>query len=118
MLDNDEKSENTIVCRVVLLGGVQKTGIITKFCSIDSNPGSTFQSKTVFFSEENKYIKFDIWDTAGAERYRNVTRIFYRNTDVFILIYNITNYNSFAELKEYWINDIKKNANKEFSKKK
>ena len=51
------------------------------------------------------------------KKYIDLTRLFYKNTDVFILVYDITNYISFEEIKNFWIKDVKEHANKEFSKK-
>ena len=119
--------EEKIFCRVILLGEseTKKNGIIKRFVSgnfsfnnVTSTLGSNFASKKLFFKEENKSIKYEIWDTAGQEKYRSMARVFYKNTDVFILVYDITNYKSFDELKNYWIKDVKEYANKDFSKKK
>ncbi len=120
---SDEKEK--ILCRVILLGEseTKKNGIINRLSGNHSfngiaTPGSNFVCKTIFFNEENKYINYEIWDIAGQEKYRTQARVFYKNTDVFILVYDITNYKSFDELKNYWIKDVKEFANKDFSKKK
>ena len=120
---SDEKEK--IFCRVILLGEseTKKNGIINRLSGNHSfngiaTPGSNFVCKTIFLKEENKYINYEIWDIAGQEKYRTQARVFYKNTDVFILVYDITNYKSFDELKNYWIKDVKEFANKDFSKKK
>ena len=66
--------------------------------------------------DENKSIKFEIWDTAGQERYRSLAKVFYKNSAVCILVYDITRKSSFEELKSFWINEIKDNASKDTSK--
>ena len=58
----------------------------------------------------NQSIKFEIWDTAGQEEYRALAKVFYKNAAVCILVYDITRKNSFEELKNYWVNEIKANA--------
>ena len=46
----------------------------------------------------------------GQKKYRIMHRILYNNTNVFILVYDITNYSSFDEIKKYWMNEIKLRA--------
>ena len=115
MSDSDEESKGVIKCKVVFVGGVRKLGIINKFLS---NKSSGIGRKTIFCPRENKSIEFNIFDTISQKDYESIARLPYENTDVFILVYNINNYNSFDELKNYWIKYVKENANKEFSKKK
>ena len=51
-------------------------------------------------------------DTAGRERFRNIVSSYYKLVQVIILVYDVTNQESFNELKNFWIEDIKKsNAN-------
>ena len=112
-------SENAALqCKIVLIGesGVGKTSIINRYISdtfspvLTATPGASFATKTVFLKEYNQSIKFEIWDTAGQEKYRALAKVFYKNAAVCILVYNIINKNSFDELKNYWINEIKANA--------
>lgn len=53
-----------------------------------------------------KKIKLQIWDTAGQERFRSVTKSYYRGAAAAILVYDITNTESFIKLPT-WINDAK-----------
>ena len=69
------------------------------------------------YKDENQSIKFEIWDTAGQERYRALAKVFYKNAAVCVLVYDITRKTSFNELKNYWIKEIKENAQKDVSKK-
>ena len=73
-------------------------------------PGANYKTKTIFFQEENQSIRFEIWDTAGQEKYRALAKSFYKNAAVCILVYDITRKSSFEELKKYWVQDIKANA--------
>jgi small GTP-binding protein len=101
--------------KVVLLGesGVGKTSIILQYTTnkfdpdIVSSLSAQFVSKTVEFANVQKAIKFDIWDTAGQEKYRALAKIFYKDAKVIILVYDITNKLSFDALKEYWYDQIK-----------
>ena len=98
-------------CKVVLLGesGVGKTSIINQFTTNEfldeqiSTTGASFSSKSFFFDELNKELTFEIWDTAGQEKYRSLSKMFYKNAGVAILVYDITNKNSFEELKNFWV---------------
>ena len=58
-----------------------------------------------------KVAKVQVWDTAGQERYRSLAKVFYKSANVCILVYDITRKESFDELKEYWIDEIKENTN-------
>ena len=104
-------------CKVVLIGEtrVGKTSIINRYISdnfslsLSPTPGASFTTKTVFIKDYNQSIKFDIWDTAGQEKYRSLAKVFFKNADAIILIYDITKRRSFEEIKKYWINEIKAN---------
>ena len=119
-------TEITILkCKVVLLGesGVGKTCIIARFINntfednIMSTTGASYAGKTMSFDELNgQSIKFEIWDTAGQEKYRALTKIFYKDAGVAILVYDITRKESFEEIKNYWYNQIKDFAPKNISK--
>ena len=58
-------------------------------------------------AEFKKKIKFDIWDTAGQEKYRTLARIFYKDAVIIIFVYDITKKKTFEELKNYWYGQIK-----------
>ena len=99
-----------ISVKLVLLGesGVGKTSIISQYTTKKFNPrcstsvSAQFISKTIQFPEFEKSIKFDIWDTVGQEKYRSLTKIFYRDAKVIVFVYDITTEYSFNQLKEYW----------------
>jgi small GTP-binding protein len=101
--------------KVVLLGesGVGKTSIIAQFVNNKFDPDcissltAQFVSKIVEFPEEKKAIKFDIWDTAGQEKFRSLAKVFYKDAKIVILVYEITNTKSFEELQSYWYNTVK-----------
>ena len=91
--------ENELSVKVVLLGesGVGKTCIIGRFIddtfdkNIKSTTGADYTGKTMTFPEYGgKRIKFEIWDTAGQEIYRALTKIFYKDAKIAILVYDIT----------------------------
>jgi small GTP-binding protein len=118
MYNGDDDDDDFITLKVVLLGesGVGKTSIIQRYINNSFNPGisttggANFTTKLMDFKEEKQKIKFEIWDTAGQEKYRALAKVFYKNAAVCILVYDITRRSSFDELKNYWINEIKTNA--------
>ena len=122
MSDSEEKK--AIPCKVVLIGesGVGKTSIISRYitdkfsASLGSTPGANFTTKTVFLKDENQSIKFEIWDTAGQEKFRSLAKVFYKNAAICVLVYEITRRASFEELQKFWIEEIKANASKNISK--
>ena len=63
---------------------------------------------------KGKKLKVKIWDTAGDERYKNITSSYYRGANGILLLYNITNRESFDSLNS-WLTEIKKNANQNLS---
>ena len=122
MGDEDDGAQT---CKVVLLGesGVGKTCIIARFINntfeenLISTTGASYAGKTMTFDEyEGKSIKFEIWDTAGQEKYRSLTKISYKDAGAAILVYDITRKESFEEIQKYWINQIKDFAPKNISK--
>ena len=66
--------------------------------------------------EEKCSINYEIWDTAGQEKYRALAKVFYKNAAVCILVYDITRRASFEEIKNYWIKEVKECASQNISK--
>lgn len=127
---DDGDNKNEYKCKVVLLGesgkfnilcwiyvlkiGVGKTSIINKYVhnafrtNFIPSTSSSFTTKTVDFTKEfGKSIKFEIWDTVGQEKYKAMNKIFYKDSDVAILVYDITRKDSFENLKTFWLNELK-----------
>ena len=107
-------------CKVVLLGdsGVGKTCIISRYISgtFESNSASTngasYASKIVKYEKLGKTLSLDIWDTAGQEKYKALTKFFYKDAAVAILVYDITRKEAFDSLKNYWYNQLQENGGK------
>ena len=103
--------------KVVLIGetGVGKTSIITQFIDqtfqedIQTTTGGTFSTKSVSCGN-GKVLKFEIWDTAGQERYRALAKMFYKDANAAILVYDVTRKETFEELKNYWAGQVRDNA--------
>ncbi|XP_078733915.1 ras-related protein Rab-3B-like [Lampetra fluviatilis] len=69
-----------------------------------STVGIDFKVKTVY--RNDKRVKLQIWDTAGQERYRTITTAYYRGAMGFLLMYDITNEDSFNAVHD-WATQIK-----------
>lgn len=113
--------DKKINCKIILLGeaNVGKTSLINRYVKnefLDTSPslGASFSSKTITMKDGQIYC-LNIWDSAGSEKYRSVNKFFYRYTSVVILIYDITNKDSFEALKSYWAEEIKNNFEEEIS---
>ena len=100
--------------KVVLVGetGVGKTSIISQFVEqtfqldMQTTTGGSFSSKTLA-CDGGKLLKFEIWDTAGQEKYRSLTTMFYKDANAAVMVYDVTRKESFEELKNYWSGQIR-----------
>ena len=99
--------------KVVFLGEpcANKTDLIIQCCNpiylnSEIKICSSIMSKTVIYPEFNKLIRFDLFDTAGQERFRSLCKIYIKVANVIIFVYNITSYNSFEGIK-CWYNEVK-----------
>lgn len=101
--------------KIVLLGDsyVGKTSIAIRFSKdeFSANTGSTVGA--VFFThtveKENKKIQFDIWDTAGQEKFRTLGVLYYRTAKGALVVYDITQKESFDWAKD-WVAELNENA--------
>ena len=59
-----------------------------------------------------KSIKIQIWDTAGQEKYRTLTKSYFKGAAGIILVYDVCDKASFENV-DYWIQMIRKNADDE-----
>ena len=75
--------------------------------------GVDFKIKSIKI--DNKIIKLQIWDTAGQERFRSILSSYYKGANGILLLYDITNVNSFKSLSN-WLIDIEKNSSKNVKK--
>lgn len=67
--------------------------------------GVEFASRIIEI-EHNTNVKLQIWDTAGQESFRSVTRSYYRGAICVFLVYDITRRKSFSNIKK-WLQDVK-----------
>lgn len=102
--------------KIVLIGdsGVGKTSIVCRFIyqryNSETYPtiGAAFFIKTVNINNTNVTLK--IWDSAGQERYRAITSIYFRDSLGCLCVFDVTNRHSFENLPD-WLYDYRNNNN-------
>ena len=107
---NEEKE-----LKLILLGecGVGKTNIILRFLKDEfdedsiTTTGSSYIMKLI--KKGNITYRLNIWDTAGQEKYRSLTKMFLQDANIIILVYSIIDEESFDYL-EYWYKTIMDNC--------
>ena len=110
---DDEKYD--FIFKVLLLGNsdVGKSSLLLRYVDSVWNDafvptiGVDFKVKTLTINE--KKVKMQIWDTAGQERFRTVVATYFRGAHGILLLYDVTNKDSFKNL-ESWLIEIEKNA--------
>jgi Ras-related protein Rab-1A len=98
--------------KLLIIGdsGVGKSSLLLQYIdsiyadNYISTIGVDFKIKTIDL--DGKQIKLQIWDTAGQERFRTIISSYYRGAKGVILVYDVTDTESFRNL-EYWLNEIK-----------
>ena len=107
--------EYDYIFKVLLLGNsdVGKSSLLLRFVDSLWNDafvptiGVDFKVKTLEIN--NKKVKMQIWDTAGQERFRTVVSTYFRGAHGILLLYDVTNKDSFKNL-ENWLIEIEKNS--------
>lgn len=110
---NDPKN---LRVKLVLLGdsGVGKSCIVLRFVRGQFDPtskvtvGASFLSQTIALQDLTT-VKFEIWDTAGQERYAALAPLYYRGAAVAVVVYDITNPDSFNKA-QYWVKELQKHG--------
>ena len=111
-MDDDEYD---FIFKVLLLGNsdVGKSSLLLRFVDSVWNDGFVptigvdFKVKTLEIN--NKKVKMQIWDTAGQERFRTVVSTYFKGAHGILLLYDVTNKDSFKNL-ENWLIEIEKNS--------
>jgi len=107
--------------KLLLIGdsGVGKTCILFRFSddafnsTFISTIGIDFKIKTIEL--QGKKIKLQIWDTAGQERFQTITTSYYRGAMGIMLVYDITQTTSFANISK-WLRNIEDHATENVAK--
>jgi small GTP-binding protein len=99
--------------KLVLLGesAVGKSSLVLRFVKgqfleyQESTIGAAFLTQTVALSDAT--VKFEIWDTAGQERYHTLAPMYYRGAQAAIVVYDLTNPDSFERAKS-WVRELQR----------
>lgn len=98
--------------KILIVGDINagKTSILDQFTN-DHFDGAYISTIGIDFNvkivpiEDKVNVKLQIWDTCGQERFRALTRSYYRNADAIIIVYDITSEKSFENAK-IWIKEV------------
>ncbi|CAG5132753.1 unnamed protein product [Candidula unifasciata] len=101
--------------KVCLLGesGVGKSSIVMRFVTntfksaLESTIGASFMTKTIVVDGDT--FKFQIWDTAGQEKYRALAPMYYRGSAAAIIVYDVTRESSFHAVKG-WVHELQRHG--------
>jgi len=112
-------STHDLFIKLIIIGNtnVGKTKIIERYIKNIFNPDSTSTSTSTvgidFFHKQliirDSNVKLQVWDTAGQEQFMAITSSYIRNSNGIILVYDITNPDSYNNLKK-WLKVIKDNS--------
>jgi len=99
--------------KLVLLGesAVGKSSLVLRFVKgqfhefQESTIGAAFLTQTVCLDDTT--VKFEIWDTAGQERYHSLAPMYYRGAQAAIVVYDITNADTFERAKQ-WVKELQR----------
>ena len=106
---------NVCQFKLVLLGesAVGKSSLVLRFVKgqfheyQESTIGAAFLTQTVNLDDTT--VKFEIWDTAGQERYHSLAPMYYRGAQAAIVVYDITNQDTFSRAKN-WVRELQRQA--------
>ena len=112
MADKENNVKKDI--KIILLGetGVGKTNLINVFFGLkfEDQIDSTLASycNEGKFNYNNESYNYAIWDTAGQEKFRAISKLFIRDAQIILIVYSIINRKTFEQVN-FWLNLVKEN---------
>ena len=106
-----------MICIIIGDSGVGKTSLISRFVEnkfpTDYLPtiGTNLYIKTVTLSDSLSF-KFTCWDIAGEKEWTTVRRMYYRGSSGALLTADVSRKETFVNLSEYWLKELRKNCGK------
>ena len=104
--------QQTIPIKIIMVGAmnVGKTSLVTRYIT-GKHPGQTTTTKNASYVSKPKQLnglnfEIKLWDTAGQEKYKSLTKLFTKDAKIAILVYAIDSEESFKELDD-WLNLVK-----------
>ena len=110
---NDDYQHRVKICFV---GDAEtgKSSLVSRFVDdeFDSNYTATIggDCRCRIIAHKCTFIKLEFWDLAGQERFQTITRSFYRNNDGFVVVFDVTDMDSFNHVN-HWMESIAKIVN-------
>ena len=110
----DEENNVKKDIKIILLGetGVGKTNLINVFFGLkfEDQIDSTLASycNEGKFNYNNESYNYAIWDTAGQEKFRAISKLFIRDAQIILIVYSIINRKTFEQVN-FWLNLVKEN---------
>ena len=108
-------SRQELTCKVLILGEskVGKSSILNRFTeggySENLPPTLGIDYKIVRHKVQGQEVKLQIWDTAGQERFRSITESFYKGCNAVLLVFDLSDRESFVKVKT-WLGNIHEKA--------
>ena len=106
------KEEFAEVIKLIIIGSVSvgKTSLLTRYATGNFQSVTKSTSTSSFISKikevNGKLYEIKLWDTAGQEKYRSLTKIFIKDAKIALLVYAIDDEDSFKDL-DMWLNIVK-----------
>ena len=111
-MSEEEKDDDFHLYKILLLGdcAVGKSCLLLRYCDDSfqeahlTTIGLDFRLKTINLKDDRK-VKIQIWDTAGEDRFRSITRNYYKGAKGILLIFDVTDKETFTHVRD-WIERI------------
>ena len=101
-----------VKCLILGEANVGKTSLLMRFIDNVFKPltptlGVDYKQKELIIDKKSVIVQ--IWDTAGQEKFRTLTKVYFQKIDSVFFVYDITNIESFKNM-EFWIKCLKENV--------